>query len=92
MTYTVANKTAELDAKGSSYTLRLDSRNPSYQHTILAVSKEDFDSVVVGSKISLGVHVWMVPKGQTESVADEFHATIAGALEFNQIPAYDPSI
>jgi hypothetical protein len=92
MQYTVINKTAELDANGSSYALRLDSRNPSYQHTILAVTKEDFDAVEVGSKISIGIHVSMVPKGQDEAIADEFHATIASALEFNQIPAYDPSI
>ena len=52
MTYTVNSKSAKADDKGEVYTLNMESRNPAYQCSILAVTKAQFDSVTVGSEIA----------------------------------------
>lgn len=53
MLFTVTQKDTETTSAGSLYTLRMSSRDPSYQYTILAVCKDDFDRINVGDHIEM---------------------------------------
>lgn len=55
MIYTVDSMEGKSTKTGSSYTLKLESRNPDYQCTLLAVSKSQFDGLSVGDKIEIDI-------------------------------------
>lgn len=73
MEYTVTNKEASIEVNGASYVIKAESRAPCYKFNILAVTKDDFDLVEVGSKISIGIHVWgkVAAPSELASIAPE---------------------
>lgn len=72
MIHTVDAMSGKTEKSGSSYELKLASRNPDYQCTILAVTKEQFDSVKIGDTLEVAITVVQreQPAAEAEAAAE----------------------
>jgi hypothetical protein len=60
MKYEVTKKECLSTEKGDTFTVRLNSRDPEFQHSILAVCGDDFQQIKIGDVIEMLISV--VPK------------------------------
>lgn len=62
MIYTVKSMTGKQEAKGSTYEVQMGCNDPVYQSNILAVTKAQFDALIVGAQIEISITPIVAPE------------------------------